>query len=163
MADRTRAELLQIEVDALKLMKEFGLEGWKFGYGGYKRTLGRCHTTSKIITISLWHAVHDTDEQVWETIRHEIAHAIVPTVSGHGPEWQEAARKTGCKDIRGKCTERLVQPPAKWYAVCSCPRRHEWLKRPKRTVKFVCRSCRTELIAVPVQTVKPKPKNMFDF
>jgi len=155
---RTSTELRQIEVEAKKLMREFGLDGWKFEYARFKRTLGRCYMIRKLIQISRWHAENDKIEQVWETIRHEIAHAIVPAVSGHGPEWQEAARKTGCKDISGKCTEPLVQPPGKWYAVCSCPRRHEWLKQPKRTVKFVCRFCRTELIAVPV-----KPKNMFDF
>jgi predicted SprT family Zn-dependent metalloprotease len=160
----TGMDIATLKQEARKLLDQFGLTDWTFVLGSYKRCLGRCYTHSKIISVSEWHAAADTPEQVLETVRHEIAHALVPDIKGHGPEWQTAAIKAGCKDIAAKCTDRsLTSPPGKFYAICSsCLIRHTWLKQPKRTARFRCKKCRTELIPVPVKEPLPKPKGLFD-
>lgn len=155
-------ELLHQE--ARKLLDQFGLTDWSFKLGSYKRNLGRCYVRLKLISVSEWHATHDTTEQVMETVRHEIAHALVPEEKGHGPEWQQAAIRVGCKDISHKCTDpTLTRPLGQWYAICSCLVRHTWLKRPRKNMTWRCRKCQTELIPVPVKPEdKPKPKGLFD-
>ena len=156
--------LLLLHQQARKLLDQHRLSDWTFKLGSYKRNLGRCYANLKLITISEWHAMHDTDEQVMETVRHEIAHALIPDVKGHGPQWQARAIQVGCKDISHKCNDpQLTRPPGRWYAICGCLKRHTWLKRPKRNLKYTCTECKQELIPVPVKEPPPKPKDgLFD-
>lgn len=46
------------------------------------------------ITLATWHIERDSDDEVIETILHEIAHAITPG-AGHRPIWSETAKQIG--------------------------------------------------------------------
>ena len=58
--------------------------------------LGLCVYKDKCIILNAAHIdIHPIDE-VYNTIRHEIAHAIVGPGFGHGLVWEEKAREVGC-------------------------------------------------------------------
>jgi hypothetical protein len=60
-------------------------------------TVGFCDYLEKEIIIKEHHL---SDDDLTDTIKHEVAHALVPNEQGHGPEWKAAARKLGLKNLR---------------------------------------------------------------
>lgn len=78
----TRFELLFSELDRKKLGLTEILPGTKDGIIKGK------------ITISRFHAENDDEDEVIETVLHEIAHAITPG-AGHNLVWSECARSIG--------------------------------------------------------------------
>lgn len=89
---------------ALTLMEKHGLiaEGWTFKLNGrpYKR-LGCCWQHRKVIELSSkWvNTPEYPDEELKDTILHEIAHALTPGW-GHSLVWQHTACNIGCKPKR---------------------------------------------------------------
>ena len=61
---------------------------------GQKR-LGDCHFRYHVIRISRTHALEGSEEQIRDTVLHEIAHAIAGHGAGHGPLWKATARRIG--------------------------------------------------------------------
>jgi SprT-like family len=52
-----------------------------------------------IIVLRLRDVLAASDEEVRDTILHEVAHALAgPANTGHGPKWREMARRVGAKD-----------------------------------------------------------------
>lgn len=98
---------------ALNLMREHDLVNWIFKFDGAVRRLGNTNFNNR--TISLSGPVTDSasEAQVVNTIRHEVAHAIVGFDAGHGPVWQRQARALGCNAQRCTSTSELemVKPP----------------------------------------------------
>jgi hypothetical protein len=48
-----------------------------------------------VIEISAFN--EESVEQLWETVAHELAHAVAGHEAGHGPEWKAAARRLGLR------------------------------------------------------------------
>ena len=80
---------------ARRLMDEHGLTGWTLAFGEAKRHLGNCHFQHRVIRISRTHALEGSEEQIRDTVLHEIAHAIAGYEAGHGPLWKATARRIG--------------------------------------------------------------------
>ena len=98
-------------------MDQWGLTeaGWTFVIDpDPKRRLGQCRYREKEVALSLLRIQHDSAEDVVNTIRHEIAHAIhyerrgdelferrwtgrkwVRKIAPHGREWKAIAREVG--------------------------------------------------------------------
>src|SRR5271157_5012178 len=108
--------LADAEKLAKELMAQFGLSDWIFEFDNAKRRYGSClhnsggwrsvqllGTAKGKITLSSELTLVNNREQVEDTIRHEIAHALVkptPRVRGqkrdhHGAEWKAMCAKTG--------------------------------------------------------------------
>ncbi len=124
----TREEVTTL---ALTLMAQHGLtaNGWRFRLNSNRSRLGVCKFARakgrgifrtvipvKRIELSVHHALKDSVEEVTDTILHEIAHALVGTGKGHGPEWKRVAREIGCKAQR--CG--VMDAPAKYLGTCGC-------------------------------------------
>ena len=80
---------------ARQLMDEHGLTGWTLAFVEAKRRLGDCHFKERVIRISRSHALEGNEEQVRDTVLHEIAHALAGREAGHGRLWKATARRIG--------------------------------------------------------------------
>ena len=132
---------------AITLMADHNLVGWSFTFDHARRRFGSCRFREKRITLSRHLTFLNTEEQVRDTILHEIAHALCPR-DGHGAAWKEMCRRIGAKPERCYQSEDVVTPPrrpAPWKI--GCPRCGWWTDRHKRTNrKLVCRACRSEVV-----------------
>src|SRR4051812_18975585 len=93
---------------------------WSFKFDRSKVSFGKCHYGKKQISLSR-HLVELNDEdEVRDTILHEIAHALVPRGAGHGATWRTLAKLIGCNGRRCYGTE-VVRPAPKFKGTCpSC-------------------------------------------
>ncbi len=82
-----------IESTALDLMKLHGVSHFKFKFSGARRCAGSC--SSDTIRLSITHALYSDDNDIKNTILHEIAHAIVGLKFHHKVEWQDKAIELG--------------------------------------------------------------------
>lgn len=94
------------------------LEHWNVRMSGRMKTAaGMCDYNNNTISLSsailsLW-----SQEQVEDTILHEIAHALTPE-AGHGREWKAMCRKLGAKPERCFNSKDVPMPKPKWIGVC---------------------------------------------
>jgi predicted SprT family Zn-dependent metalloprotease len=129
-----------VEEYARLVLDAFGLAEWAFGWDKARRRLGRCSYRKKLITLSIHLAALNGCEEVMETIRHEVGHAVVGPGHGHGPVWRAAARRIGAKPVR--CSTTAKVPAGTWQATCGgCSRISHRYRRPKRLDGWFCRRC----------------------
>ena len=76
-------------------MDAHGLTGWALAFVEARKRLGHCHFQDGMIRISRTHALEGSEEQIRDTVLHEIAHAIAGYEAGHGPLWTATARRIG--------------------------------------------------------------------
>ena len=69
--------------------------GCTFAFIEARKHLGNCHFQDPMIWISRTHALEGSQEQIRDTVLHEIAHAIAGYEAGHGPLWKVTARRIG--------------------------------------------------------------------
>lgn len=82
---------------ALKEMRTHGLgKLWKFALGNSRQDYGSCDFATKTIEVSIFFLSHATREESRDTIRHEIAHALVGNHL-HDSRWKEIARRIGAR------------------------------------------------------------------
>ena len=82
---------------ARTLMDSHGLQGWNFRFDESSRFLGKCNFRDQIIQLSRDHVLDGRDEDIKDTILHEIAHAIAGPIARHGPAWKMVAIRIGAK------------------------------------------------------------------
>lgn len=85
-----------------ELLTKHGLDEWSVSITRSRRMLGQCSYRFKEIRLSQHHIDLGTDEEVMNTIRHEIAHALVGPGHGHNHLWREMACKLGLENPRSK-------------------------------------------------------------
>jgi len=114
-------DLAVVEKFAWQKMKEHGLFDedvpWSFGWTNAKLQFGVCRYRTKTIYLSKPLTLLNTDEHVFDTVLHEIAHAIVGPGNGHGNLWKSVAWGIGARPERCAADD-AVTPPAKWLGVC---------------------------------------------
>ena len=92
--------LTDIQAFAEAKLLEHNLTDWQFKFGKSKRALGVCKRSTKVIEFSKhWIEVLEDDE-IKDTILHEIAHALTPEDKGHGNAWKAACRRIGARPER---------------------------------------------------------------
>ena len=123
---------------ALRLMRLHKLSPeWSFGFDRSKVRFGKCNYANKEISLSRYVVELNGEEEVRETILHEIAHALAPRGAGHGAAWRSVARSIGCQPKR--CySDEVVRPTPKYKGTCPACRRV--LFRHRRTV-IACGRC----------------------
>jgi predicted SprT family Zn-dependent metalloprotease len=128
---------------ALSLMARHGLRGWEFGFNRRKRQLGICYDPHRglpgRIELSIYFVEKNPDEEIRDTILHEIAHALVGTHHGHDEVWQAKCLEIGATPKR---CGKAVMPLGPWRAACpGCRARFHRHRRPKPLRGFFCSSC----------------------
>lgn len=123
LSDEKLEALIRFGMLALAIRAELArhdLHYWDSQVGTAVSTAGSCNTTRRKITISGHVAAMNPPADTLDTIRHEIAHALVfekygQTVEPHGPEWAAMCRRTGAQP---NATHTLNTPQPRWAVVC---------------------------------------------
>ncbi len=110
--------------EALRLLEnkltEHGLtaQGWTGSLDNAERRFGVCRPASKEISISRTLSALNSEEEVLDTILHEIAHALA-TIEyrdncGHDERWKTICRRIGARPERCYDGEEVTAPDAPW-------------------------------------------------
>lgn len=148
-------KLADAEALALSLMDRYWykFEGWSFSFDNAKRRCGCTNFTKKLITLSRHFVQLNDEDEVRDTILHEIAHAIAGAKAGHGPDWQYYARHLGAKPER--CAYGVAMPEGKVEGVCApgCTTRHNRHRMPPKRLldAYQCNHCLTQVTWVIVK------------
>jgi predicted SprT family Zn-dependent metalloprotease len=103
------------------LMMDHELDGWHFAFDRSIRRFGCCDYTHHKITLSRSLTEMNDEDEVRDTILHEIAHALVGHDHAHDMVWRQKAREVGCRAQR--CYSYGVKvPPKKFIGTCPCGR-----------------------------------------
>ncbi|MGO3885153.1 MAG: SprT-like domain-containing protein [Mycetocola sp.] len=133
------ADLARVRVWANALIRlHLDPELWTFDFDNAKRRAGLCNYTEHRISVSRYLAARYEDDDIHQILLHEIAHALVDSAEGHGPEWQRVAAEIGYVGERlhhGETAEEL----APW--VGTCPNGHTVYRHRKPVRRSSCAQC----------------------
>ena len=112
-------ELIKAEQLAVRLMTKHNLfnQNWKFAFDNARQRLGFCSYKKKTISLSKNFISLLGEDEITDTILHEIAHALVGRKCGHGYTWQRKAIEIGCNGLRLYNGEARVE--AKYKGTCN--------------------------------------------
>src|SRR6476661_4920162 len=136
--------LHEIESFAKDLIKEH-CPTYRFEWSRGTTVHGQCSYTRRVIKLSKPYALVATQDQIFNTITHEIAHAVVGSGHGHDFVWQNKHRQLGGN---GKRCSTVSVPRAINY-VLTCEGKcwtANYQRRPKLEGR-ICRRCRGKLIS----------------
>jgi predicted SprT family Zn-dependent metalloprotease len=119
-------DLGKAEQLARTLMKEHGLtrRRWRFEFNRSKKYRGMCCFDLHVIKLSKLFVELNTEEDVRDTILHEIAHALTYKDKderlhhGHGELWKRVANNIGCRYTSDGSSGGGVGVPFKWVGTC---------------------------------------------
>lgn len=89
---------------------------WTFAWNRCKTIYGYCSYTTKQIYLSKPYVEAATEEDILDTIKHEIAHIIAGPKAGHGPKWKRVCLRVGAMPKR--TVDVIKSIPAKYTGVC---------------------------------------------
>lgn len=134
---------------AVSTLRDYGLleKFWRVEWDNGKRRAGSCNYARRVITLSRIILPGAPDEEVRETILHEVAHALTPGHS-HDAVWRAKLIEMGGT---GKRTHDMETPKGRYEMVCTncgvVGTRHQaqgamrrGINRPERSV-YTHRSC----------------------
>ncbi len=132
---------------AKSLMKQHGLDGWTFRFDHARRRFGSCREKQKLITLSRALTFLNTEDQVRDTILHEIAHALTPGAN-HGSQWKQTCRRLGANPARCYDDDEVLSPPRRQSRyLIGCPKCNWWSDRHKLMPRrLICRRCRGDVV-----------------
>lgn len=124
---------------AIQKIAEHGLHSWIFKFDNSVKRFGVCDYRNKIIGLSRQLTELNDEEQVKDTIMHEIAHALVGISHGHDHVWKAKCREIGAKPERCYSLDNVKQPKMRWQAICEgCG---TLFQRARRQPKFQISAC----------------------
>lgn len=125
-----------------ELCQDHNLKGWTLTFDSRpKRRFGCCRYRRMEIGMTTWHVDGSEWWKVEDTLRHEIAHAVVGPGYRHGPVWKAAARRLGAKPMAcGKTSQ--AAPDHRWIGTCvTCTRTWKRHRLTQRSRDGICPSC----------------------
>lgn len=123
-------------------LRRHGLDekGWRFEFDRARVRFGSCNYDRKVVTLSPHLTRLNGVDDVLDTIRHEIAHALAGRGTWHGERWKRAAQAVGCRPER--CYGGHVKRPPRKF-VGECPSCGHTVKRDRRN-RLSCGKCSPE-------------------
>ncbi len=143
-APRSAADLDAIARLARALMAQHRLHQWSFQFDAATKRAGCCQYATQVISLSYEFAKRASDEEIRDTILHEIAHALVGQDHRHDAVWRAKALEIGCSGRR--CHDLQFTPP-RYIMKCeqSC-----WVATAERRRHgVVCTRCRGSVVYLP--------------
>lgn len=131
-------ELTKALVMGRDLMREHGLTDWVLVLDRAKTRAGACRFGRQEISISQWLTLLHDEDEVRETILHEIAHALAGPSHGHDATWRAVAKSIGSRGERCASAE-VARVAGAWQGVCSHGHTVDRHKRPVRV--GICARC----------------------
>ena len=165
-------DLHRADVMARALMDQHGLTraGWRLEWGNAKRNLGQAIesrtdrrtgqcTPIRVIRLSRVLMGMNSEEEVRDTILHEIAHALVGARHGHDAVWKAKCVEIGASPVR--CAgPNVAVPEAPWAVDCGVcgTRLFTRHRRPRKdfVTRVGCRSCGPPSFGKAI--LKPRPR-----
>src|ERR1041385_2896359 len=114
-------------------LEQHGLDkqGWSFQWHDKKRVRGQCRYSDKVISLDMRYAKDNDERFVENTIKHEVAHALVGPKVNHGRAWRAQAEAIGC-DIELRRSPEIVVRKGKYTLICpSCGHEKQMHAKPK--------------------------------
>lgn len=139
--NRSEAELELIHKLAEELIVEHNLAYWKFQFDNGTKRAGCCNYKHQIISMSYEFARYASDEDIRDTILHEMAHALVGPKHHHDNVWKAKAIEIGCTGER--CHDIQFTPP-RYIVKCINGCWFSTAERRKRNV--ICKLCKGEIV-----------------
>lgn len=129
---------------AVELMNEHLPDrNWSFSFNRAKHTFGIAHFGKRMIFLSAPLVELNSEEDVKDTILHEIAHVIAGAYAGHNWKWKQVCRQIGAKPERCFNPEKVKTPEPKYYVTCQCGTQSHYMRRPTVNLSTCrCNSCR---------------------
>jgi predicted SprT family Zn-dependent metalloprotease len=125
---------------ASDLMLQHGLIDWTFQLDRAKRRAGRCSPRRKVISMSSYYVIHNSDEELRDTMLHEIAHALAGCENGHNHIWKAKCIEIGAKPERCFDGTKVKMPKGCYEAICGkCNAKYHKHRKVKR--RYVCPKC----------------------
>lgn len=112
---------------------------WSFEFSNTKRSLGQCSSTKKLIRLSRYYVEHNSEDDIRNTILHELAHALVGCKEGHNHVWRAMAIRLGCSGDRLNRT--AVMPKGNYTFTCPNGHTHQSYKLTNRMRNMSCGKC----------------------
>ena len=133
---RNERALEAIARRAQRLLTRHRLAQWSFQFDHGTRRAGSCQYDKCVISMSYDYAKHASDEDVQDTILHEIAHALVGKKHNHDAVWRAKALEIGCSGNR--CHDVQFTPPR---YIMKCERGCWVATVERRRRNVVCKQC----------------------
>lgn len=111
---------------------------WSFGFDSGRRRAGLCSYNDKRITVSKYLALVHSIDDVMQTVKHEIAHALVGPKEGHGKKWLATAKRIGYRN-ETYTGQEIAKAYAPYRGLCPNGHEHFRYQRPKRL--YSCHHC----------------------
>ena len=123
---------------AVQLLERHGLfqQGWVFRFDNAVSRFGVTHHRKQVISLSRNLTSLNTEDEVRDTLLHEIDHALVGIGHGHDRVWKRKALEIGCNGQRG---HSALTPPAKYIG--KCPNGHEFRRQRRTRDDQSCPTC----------------------
>ena len=117
-------------------MDKNGLCDWRLELDFAKVRAGACHFGKRKITFSRNFIKNSNQDDIQDTILHEIAHALVGAKHGHDNIWKQMAIKLGCS---AKRCHSLEFSEYKWIRFC--PNLCWEHKIHRKNLNLICKNC----------------------
>jgi predicted SprT family Zn-dependent metalloprotease/sporulation protein YlmC with PRC-barrel domain len=138
---RNPTELETVAQVARALLSKHQLPQWSFQFDNGAKRAGCCHYATQVISHSYEFAKRAPDEEITDTLLHEIAHAVVGREHHHDAVWRAKALEIGCSGRR--CHDLQFTPP-RYIVQCA---RGCWRGiAERRTRGVVCKRCRGQVL-----------------
>ena len=128
-------DLAQARRLAAELMAQHGLDDWHFVFDNARARFGVCRPARREIGLSRRLTVSSTEDEVRNTLLHEIAHALVGPEHGHDEVWRAKAVSLGSDGRRTDDLPDGAEGP--WEGRCPAGHVIHQHRRPTRV-----RSCK---------------------
>ena len=142
---------------AVEMLCDSGLtsKGWTFYFDNATGRAGQTNFYEKSITLTCLGTKIASEDDVRQTMLHEIAHALVGCGHAHDSVWLETARSIGYRQDRTMSLDteaqraytQAIADASKWEGRCAISRkvltRAQRLGKRKR--RLICKCHRTEL------------------
>lgn len=132
--------LERIAEQADQLIEKHDLTDWRFIFDNANRRGGLCSHSDKIISVSEQYCLHAQDDEIIDTILHEIAHALVGPEHGHDNVWYSKAKEIGCSGNRTHSTVFTTPNYIMRCEICG------WFTSRHKRRRLICKKCRTPVI-----------------
>ncbi|UYL88184.1 SprT-like protease [Gordonia phage Evaa] len=139
----------QLHEHAARLMVRHGLRGWVTQLDNAKTRAGQCRYSTRTLSFSRVQLALRPASATYNTITHEIAHALTPGEK-HSKVWAAKHRELGGDGERCFISE-VADPNAPWIGVCGHGNEHARYRQP-RPGTWLCgckggrRGQRTEIV-----------------
>ena len=129
----------EIVAYANEKLAEHGLDekGWRFQFDYAKTRFGYCSWRKHVISLSIYLCALNTDNEIIDTILHEIAHALAGARHGHNYVWRRIALEIGCNGKR--CHSAQVAAPNFIVRCPNCGKEDYGYRKPR--FRAACGRC----------------------